>query len=55
LLPAKADSGNCLALYGWPFKTFTPTKTDRLASLQALPFGAGSFTPRFAFLGGNRP
>jgi hypothetical protein len=25
LLPAKPDSGNCLAFYCWLFKTFTPT------------------------------
>jgi hypothetical protein len=28
LLPAKPDSGNCLAFYCRLFKTFTPTRTD---------------------------
>jgi hypothetical protein len=28
LLPAKPDSGNCLAFYCRPFKTFNRTRTD---------------------------
>jgi hypothetical protein len=28
LLPAKPDSGNCLAFYCRLFKTFTPTRTE---------------------------
>jgi hypothetical protein len=28
LLPAKSDSGNCLAFYFQPFKKLTPTRTD---------------------------
>jgi hypothetical protein len=46
LLPAKPDSGNCLAFYCWRFKTFTRTRTD---ALEQEP------TPCFAFLGGNSP
>jgi hypothetical protein len=39
LLPAKPDSGNCLAFYCRAFKTFAPTIAEAV----------------FAFLGGNRP
>jgi hypothetical protein len=33
LLPAKPDSGNCLAFYCRLFKTFTPTRTDAVFCL----------------------
>jgi hypothetical protein len=33
LLPAKPDSGNCLAFYCWLFKTLTPTRTDAVFCL----------------------
>jgi hypothetical protein len=33
LLPAKLDSGNCLAFYCRLFNTFTPTRTDALFCL----------------------
>jgi hypothetical protein len=33
LLPAKPDSGNCLAFYCRLFKTSTPTRTDAVFCL----------------------
>jgi hypothetical protein len=36
LLPAKPDSGNCLAFYCRLFKTFTPTRTDAVFCLCPL-------------------